>query len=725
QWPIHLRPHGDLSLRDLEAVGGLLTLSDGIPSTLCLPLKFKTSIQPCHEARDNWKSREIHCFTDGSQINSASGYGYCINRVLAISFCAMELYNQRVWGKEITLHSDSQEAIHALERTTTCSRTVLDCIGQLNRLGASNKVSLRWIPRALGPPRQRVGRSPGQAGWLDRFFYWSTAVAPHPIAVVTTRINQLVASKHRRVPCPSSALRKALLGLNRRDIRAVTMALDRVMAFCQASPPPGKNPHTSCPWSPGVSEMGGKASSLFPDARSPLQLSQCKKQRVSTYSTFNFPLKKIQMVSRTGRSRGVKASSSARRSAAALCIASGSSDEGAELAGLAHFLEHMVFMGSAKYPTENDFDAYVSERGGESNAWTDMERTMFYFDCSQESFADCLDRFANFFVDPLLSADSLEREVQAVHSEFEQACCSLQSQLEFFTGCLTSPGHPLSGFKWGNKVSLWDLPRTANIDVRSKLEEFRRVHYRAGEHDRALQSRLSLDAMEAAARAAFEGLPPGMAVLGSDCVARVRLSSHRQPGAALSNRRPAVFGDGFLGRVYCLLPVKQVDRLRLAWPCPPARDRHLEQTHRLIGFCLAHEGAGSLADCLRREGLAVELVAGVHTGCGLYDNAWLTLMELSLKLTPKGLLDWRRVVRLVYAYIGMMGANLDQIRRIFDELQLVERADFRFAEEAEPADSVETLSLSMSRLPPRFWLLGDHRYRIGTTQRLCEIIGAV
>ncbi|PAA90416.1 hypothetical protein BOX15_Mlig032179g1 [Macrostomum lignano] len=398
---------------------------------------------------------------------------------------------------------------------------------------------------------------------------------------------------------------------------------------------------------------------------------------------------------RTGRSRGVKASSSARRSAAALCIASGSSDEGAELAGLAHFLEHMVFMGSAKYPTENDFDAYVSERGGESNAWTDMERTMFYFDCSQESFADCLDRFANFFVDPLLSADSLEREVQAVHSEFEQACCSLQSQLEFFTGCLTSPGHPLSGFKWGNKVSLWDLPRTANIDVRSKLEEFRRVHYRAGNMTAALQSRLSLDAMEAAARAAFEGLPPGP-----------RTASPERP---LATGGPAVFGDGFLGRVYCLLPVKQVDRLRLAWPCPPARDRHLEQTHRLIGFCLAHEGAGSLADCLRREGLAVELVAGVHTGCGLYDNAWLTLMELSLKLTPKGLLDWRRVVRLVYAYIGMMGANLDQIRRIFDELQLVERADFRFAEEAEPADSVETLSLSMSRLPPRFWLLGDHR----------------
>uniref|UniRef100_A0A1I8H7N1 RNase H domain-containing protein n=1 Tax=Macrostomum lignano TaxID=282301 RepID=A0A1I8H7N1_9PLAT len=224
------------------------------------PLKFKTSIPPRHEARDNWKPHEIHCFTDGSQINSASGYGYCIvsggrtvatfsqhtgtcstvfqNEVLAISSCAMELYNQRVWGKEITLHSDSQAAIHALERTTTCSRTVLDCIGQLNRLGASNKVSLRWIPGHSGHPGNELADRLAKAGSTGSFT-GPLPVAPTPIAVVTTRINQWVASKHRErwanapdcrqsraaVPCPSSALRRALLGLNRRDIRAVTMAL--------------------------------------------------------------------------------------------------------------------------------------------------------------------------------------------------------------------------------------------------------------------------------------------------------------------------------------------------------------------------------------------------------------------------------------------------------------------------------------------------------------------
>uniref|UniRef100_A0A1I8GUQ0 Cystathionine beta-synthase n=1 Tax=Macrostomum lignano TaxID=282301 RepID=A0A1I8GUQ0_9PLAT len=112
------------------------------------------------------------------------------NEVLAISSCAMELYNQRFWGKEITLHLDSQAAIHALERTTTCSRTVLDCIGQLNRLGASNKVD----PRALGHPGNELADRLAKAGSTGSFT-GPLPVAPTSIAVVTTRINQRVASK--------------------------------------------------------------------------------------------------------------------------------------------------------------------------------------------------------------------------------------------------------------------------------------------------------------------------------------------------------------------------------------------------------------------------------------------------------------------------------------------------------------------------------------------------
>ena len=47
--------------------------------------------------------------------------------------------------------------------------------------------------------------------------------------------------------------------------------------------------------------------------------------------------------------------------------------------GLAHFLEHMLFLGSKKYPEENYFSDKLTKNGGFSNAFTDSQKTMYYF----------------------------------------------------------------------------------------------------------------------------------------------------------------------------------------------------------------------------------------------------------------------------------------------------------------------------------------------------------
>ncbi|XP_040466082.1 nardilysin isoform X2 [Falco naumanni] len=81
-----------------------------------------------------------------------------------------------------------------------------------------------------------------------------------------------------------------------------------------------------------------------------------------------------------------------KQSAAALCVAAGSFSDPEDLPGLAHFLEHMVFMGSLKYPDENGFDAFLKKHGGSDNASTDCERTVFQFDVQRKYFKEALDR---------------------------------------------------------------------------------------------------------------------------------------------------------------------------------------------------------------------------------------------------------------------------------------------------------------------------------------------
>lgn len=60
----------------------------------------------------------------------------------------------------------------------------------------------------------------------------------------------------------------------------------------------------------------------------------------------------------------------------------GHMDDPTDRAGLAHFLEHMLFLGTEKYPNCEEYRTYLSKHGGSSNAYTSALETNYYFNCS-------------------------------------------------------------------------------------------------------------------------------------------------------------------------------------------------------------------------------------------------------------------------------------------------------------------------------------------------------
>lgn len=103
--------------------------------------------------------------------------------------------------------------------------------------------------------------------------------------------------------------------------------------------------------------------------------------------------------------------------AAALSVGTGSFSDPDDTQGLAHFLEHMLFLGTHKYPSETEYDNYISSHGGRNNAYTASEETCFYFSILPDALEGALDRFAQFFISPLLSESSTGREMHAVDAE--------------------------------------------------------------------------------------------------------------------------------------------------------------------------------------------------------------------------------------------------------------------------------------------------------------------
>ncbi|KAI5185805.1 insulysin [Nematocida homosporus] len=88
-----------------------------------------------------------------------------------------------------------------------------------------------------------------------------------------------------------------------------------------------------------------------------------------------------------------------------------------EYPGLAHFLEHMLFMGTKKYPQENYLHKYIQDRGGHIEAFTTIWTTTYSFTVGSEYLNSTLDVFSGIFKYPLLSKLAMQRELKAVDNE--------------------------------------------------------------------------------------------------------------------------------------------------------------------------------------------------------------------------------------------------------------------------------------------------------------------
>ena len=98
------------------------------------------------------------------------------------------------------------------------------------------------------------------------------------------------------------------------------------------------------------------------------------------------------------------------KSFVSVCLKVGSFSDPKEYGGIAHFLEHMLFMGSKKYPKENHYNTRLTELGGYSNAYTDVMETVYYFSVFDHGLEEMFDIFSRFFIDPLFDPDSVSRE---------------------------------------------------------------------------------------------------------------------------------------------------------------------------------------------------------------------------------------------------------------------------------------------------------------------------
>ncbi|MBK5413754.1 pyrroloquinoline quinone biosynthesis protein PqqF [Pseudomonas sp. TH31] len=186
-----------------------------------------------------------------------------------------------------------------------------------------------------------------------------------------------------------------------------------------------------------------------------------------------------------------------KRSAAALRVAAGSHDVPLAWPGLAHFVEHLLFLGTERFPTGQGLMAYVQGHGGQMNARTSERATDFFFELSPQAFSGGLERLSDMLAHPRMNLEDQSREREVLQAEFvawsEDA--TAQQQLALFDGL--SKAHPLTGFHAGNRDSL-PVPQP---EFQQALKDFYQRFYQTGQMTLSLAGPQSLDDLKAMAEA--------------------------------------------------------------------------------------------------------------------------------------------------------------------------------------------------------------------------------
>lgn len=396
-------------------------------------------------------------------------------------------------------------------------------------------------------------------------------------------------------------------------------------------------------------------------------------------------------IAETGLQVMVVQDSSASTAAAALCVGAGHMLDPPTVPGLHHFLEHMIGMGSATFPGEDELKAFLKRHGGSYNASTNADRTQFYLTVTDEHLDGALSRMAAAFAEPLLSASSAGREVRAVDSEFRKNLSSDDRRLFQLIRLLSADHHPWKRFGTGDLRSLCGRHSAEDAEVAAPVGLLRYAHqhhYRSQRTTLAVVSPRPAEALRHLVMESF--LEP----------ARVRAA---EPDAARTPSSAAVtwpmFRDaaeaghpllpGGVARHVWLVPKRPRRQLIALFPIPHASRAATNAAHALAVHVLGHEGRGSLLQALKARELATGVVASRTVG-----EAFSTL-EVAVTLTESAdsSADRQRVASLLFeACRRIATSDASELTRVFEQLRQLRSASLRYRPQSSPLN--EALSLS-------------------------------
>ncbi|KAK9290743.1 hypothetical protein L1049_008919 [Liquidambar formosana] len=368
------------------------------------------------------------------------------------------------------------------------------------------------------------------------------------------------------------------------------------------------------------------------------------------------------------------------KAAAAMNVGVGSVNDPEGLQGLAQLLMHTLFYASEKYPLEDSFSKFVSEHGGSTlRRYIDLRNSYHAFDVNSDCFEEALDRFAQFFIKALMSADAIMREKRVIDSGYQDRLLSDSNRMHQLHKHLSVEGHPYGKPNTGNWDTLEVQPKKRGLDTGHELIKFYEENYSANLMHLVIYAKDSLDKIQSLVEHNFQE------------IRNTSQSCSLFPGLPCTSEHLQILAQ--------VVPIKQGHKLTITWPITPSIHHYKEGPCRYLKHLIGHKGEGSLFYVLKKLGWATSLFAG--EGDWSYD---FSFFNIGIDLTDAGHECMQDIVGLVFKYIQLLQQTGVQ-EWIFDELSAICETEFHYWDKISPSDFVAYVAPKMQFYPPKDWLV--------------------
>jgi insulysin len=368
------------------------------------------------------------------------------------------------------------------------------------------------------------------------------------------------------------------------------------------------------------------------------------------------------------------------KSAAAMDISVGAYHAPEDREGLLHFLEHMLFLGTEKYPNAGEYNEYLKKNGGSSNAYTSTEDTNYFFNVKNDAFDEALDRFAQFFIAPTMDPQFVQREKNAVDSEYSLKIKEDARRLREAGRQVINPEHPNSLFSVGNLDTLADR---GDDKVYDDLIEAYKKHYTAQRMGLVVLSNASLADLEKSVIEKFSAVK-------SDGIDKPELETKFLTEKELATR-------------VHIEPLREMRRLSFTFPITDPQQYFKQKPVKLITHFLGHEGENSLYQQLKSQGLIESSFAYVN------DTDAMDALNVSFGLTKKGLKNIDAITEALFAYIDLIKKQ-GVSEAYYNEIKSIAKLNFAFQEKSSAMNTVYQLSPLLQTTDVNYLLNADYVY---------------